>query len=246
MGKNWQEEYERNREKFRCRFDLESYFSEKKIGDVEVDTLEIGEVNFPTGEILACDPFIELEEKKPFIQKIPAGKYPVIISVVPSEEYGDRYACVKVEINKNKPVVYELAVLGNEEDMDGAGEDEFYGFGVDAGMGCVADKKTQEEYIKYWNKIAKEKDVDNSFDDIFSSLLEESAKKYPKYQCDYGDWVNWTIPGTDCNLPIFASGWGDGVYPSYFGYDENGEVCGFYIHFINIELEYLEEEDELL
>lgn len=244
MSKNWQEMYERNREKFRCKIDLDSYFTEKKIGEMEVDTLDIGEVNLPTGEILACDPLMDLEDAKTFIQRVPAGKYPVKIAVVPSKEYGDRYACVKVEFSKNKPIVYELAVTGVEEDMDDAKEDEFYGFGVDAGMGCVVDKKAQEEYIKYWKKLEEEEEVDNPYDDIFENLLAESAKKYPKYQREYGDWANWIIPNTELNIPIFASGWGDGVYPSYFGYDKNGELCGFYIHFIDIEREYSEEEEE--
>jgi hypothetical protein len=244
MSKNWQEMYERNREKFRCKIDLDSYFTEKKIGEMEVDTLDIGEVNLPTGEILACDPLMDLEDAKTFIQRVPAGKYPVKIAVVPSKEYGDRYACVKVEFSKNKPIVYELAVTGVEEDMDDAKEDEFYGFGVDAGMGCVVDKKAQEEYIKYWKKLEEEEEVDNPYDDIFENLLAESAKKYPKYQREYGDWANWIIPNTELNIPIFASGWGDGVYPSYFGYDKNGELCGFYIHFIDIEREYSEEEED--
>lgn len=244
MDKNWQEMYERNREKFRCKIDLDSYFTEKKIGEMEVDTLNIGEVNLPTGEILACDPLVELEDAKTFIQRVPTGKYPVKISVVPSKEYGDRYACVKVEFSKNKPVIYELAVTGVEEDMDEANENEFYGFGVDAGMGCVVDKKTQEEYIKYWEKLVEEEEADNPFDDIFDDLLTESAKKYPKYQREYGDWANWTIPNTDLNIPIFTSGWGDGYYPCYFGYDKDGELCGFYIHFIDIEREYSDEEEE--
>lgn len=244
MDKNWQEMYERNREKFRCKIDLDSYFTEKKIGKMEVDILDIGEVNLPTGEILACDPLVELEDAKTFIQRVSIGKYPVKISVVPSEEYGDRYACVKVEFSKNKPVVYELAVTGVEENMDEAKEDEFYGFGVDAGMGCVVDKKAQEEYIKYWEKLVEEEEADNPFDDIFDDLLVESAKKYPKYQREYGDWANWIIPNTDVNIPIFASGWGDGVYPCYFGYDKDGELCGFYIHFIDIEKEYCDEKEE--
>ncbi|MDQ9827159.1 DUF4241 domain-containing protein, partial [Acinetobacter sp. 163] len=69
------------------------------------DILNIGEVNLPTGEILACDPLVELGEAKTYIQKTPVGKFPVKICVVPSESYGDRYACVKVEFNKNKPAV---------------------------------------------------------------------------------------------------------------------------------------------
>ena len=242
MDKNWQEMYERNKNKFRCKIDLENYFTEKKIGEIEVDTLDIGKVNLPTGEILACDPLVELGEARTYIQKTPIGKFPVKICVVPSREYGDRYACVKVEFNKNKPVVYELAVTGNEEEMDEAGEDEYYGFGVDAGMGCVADKKTQEEYTKYWKKLEEEEEADNPFDDIFDDLLIENAKKYPKYQRDCGDWANFIIPNTDLNIPIFASGWGDGDYPCYFGYDEKGELCGFYIHFIDIEREYSDED----
>ena len=243
MDKNWQEMYERNKNKFRCKVDLESYFTEKKIGEMEVDTLDIGKINLPTGEILACDPLVELGEARTYIQKTPIGKFPVKICVVPSREYGDRYACVKVEFNKNKPVVYELAVTGNEEEMDEAGEDEYYGFGVDAGMGCVADKKSQNEYSKYWKKLEEEEEADNPFDDIFDDILIENAKKYPKYQRDCGDWANFIIPNTDLNIPVFASGWGDGDYPCYFGYDEKGKLCGFYIHFIDIEKEYSDEED---
>lgn len=237
----WQEIYERNKEKFRCKIDLESYFTEKKIGETEVDTLEIGEVNLPTGEILACDPLVELGEAETYLQKTPVGKFPVKICVVLSEDYGDRYACVKVEFSKNKPVVYELAVTGNEKEMDEAKEDEYYGFGVDAGMGCVADKKAQEEYSKYWKKL-EEEGADNPYDDIFEELLEESFKKSPKYQRDSGDWANFIIPDSDLNIPVFASGWGDGYYPCYFGYDEKGELCGFYIHFIDIEKEYSDDE----
>ena len=238
----WQEMYERNKEKFRCKIDLESYFNKKKIGIMEVDTLDIGEVNLPTGEILTCDPLVELGEAKTYIQKTPVGKFPVKICVVPSEDYGDRYACVKVEFSKNKPVVYELAVTGNEEEMDEAKEDEYYGFGVDTGMGCVADKKTQDEYVKYWKKLEEEEGADNPYDDIFEELLEESFKKSPKYQRDCGDWANFIIPNSDLNIPVFASGWGDGYYPCYFGYDEKGELCGFYIHFIDIEREYSDDE----
>lgn len=244
MTNNWQSMYEENKEKFRCKVDLESYFTQEKIGEMAVDILDIGEVNLPTGEILACDPLVELEEAKAYIQKTPVGKYPVRIAVVPSEDYGDRYACVKVEFSKNTPVVYELAVTGEEEKMEEAAEDEYYGFGVDAGMGCVADKKSQDKYIKYWNKLEEDGEADNPYDDIFEELLAESAQQFPKYQRTGGDWANWTIPGTELNIPIFASGWGDGYYPCYFGYDKEEELCGFYILFIDIEKEYSDEEEE--
>ena len=49
------------------------------------------------------------------------------------------------------------------------------------------------------------------------------------------------MPDTDCNLPIFHSGWGDGYYPVYFGYDATGEVCAVYVRFIDIEASYGEQ-----
>ena len=93
-------EYESIKDKLACKTDLDAHFTEKVIGNREVDVLDIGAVHFPSGTIFACDPLVELEDTPPFIQTIPAGTYPVKICVVPSEKYGDRYACVKVEVSR--------------------------------------------------------------------------------------------------------------------------------------------------
>ena len=237
----WLNKYESIKDKLACKTDLDAHFTEKVIGNREVDVLDIGAVHFPSGTIFACDPLVELEDTPPFIQTIPAGTYPVKICVVPSEKYGDRYACVKVEVSREKPVRYELGMTG-KEDLDGeVGEDEYFGFGVDAGMGCVADIQTQAAFKVYWAKRLEEDPDIDPYNDLFCDLLEENAKAHPKYQGDYGDWLNWTVPDTDCNLPIFASGWGDGYYPVYFGYDAKGEVCAVYVRFIDIEASYKEQ-----
>ena len=234
LDKNWLEKYESKKELLRCKLDLEAYFTEKQIENATIDTLEIGKVNFPTGKILVCDPLIELEDALPYIQTIPEGKYPVTISVMVSEEFGDRYACAKVKINENKPLYYDLGLIGNENLEEELEEDEYFGFIVDAGMGCILDAQTQVAFSEYWSKRCEaEEDID-PYNDLFCDLLEENYKKYPKYQRDCGDWFNWTIPETNLNIPIFASGWGDGVYPTYFSYDENGDVCGIYILFIDV------------
>ena len=48
------------------------------------------------------------------------------ICVVPSEQYGDRYACVKVEVSQEKPVRYELGMTGNEELDAALGDDDYF------------------------------------------------------------------------------------------------------------------------
>lgn len=234
----WRNKYESIKDKLASKTDLESYFTEKKIGNMEVDVLDIGTIHCPTGTILACDPLVELENTPPFVQTIPSGAYPIKICVVPSEKYGDRYACVKVEISQQKPVRYELGMTGKEDLNEELDEDGYFGFGVDAGMGCVADIQTQIAFKKYWSKRLEEDSDIDPYNDLFCDLLEENAKAHPKYQLSHGDWLNWTVPGTDCNLPIFSSGWGDGYYPVYFGYDAKDKVCAVYLHFIDIETSY--------
>ena len=237
----WLNKYESIKDKLACKTDLDAHFTEKVIGNREVDVLDIGAVHFPSGTIFACDPLVELEDTPPFIQTIPAGTYPVKICVVPSEKYGDRYACVKVEVSREKPVRYELGMTGKEDLDEELDEDEYFGFGVDAGMGCVADIQTQAAFKTYWAKRLEEDPDIDPYNDLFCDLLEENAKACPKYQLSHGDWINWTVPDTDCNLPIFASGWGDGYYPVYFGYDTKGKVCAVYVRFIDIEASYQEQ-----
>ena len=237
----WLNKYESIKDKLACKTDLDAHFTEKVIGNREVDVLDIGAVHFPSGTIFACDPLVELEDTPPFIQTIPAGTYPVKICVVPSEKYGDRYACVKVEVSREKPVRHELGMVGNENLDAALGDDDYFGFGVDAGMGCIADIQTQAAFKTYWAKRLEEDPDIDPYNDLFCDLLEENAQAHPKYQGDCGDWLNWTVPDTDCNLPIFASGWGDGYYPVYFGYDAKGEVCAVYVRFIDIEASYKEQ-----
>ena len=139
----WLNKYEAIKDKLTCKDDLEAHFTEKVIGNMAVDVLDIGVVHFPTGQIFACDPLVDLDNTLTYLHTIPAGTYPVKICVVPSEQYGDRDAFGKVEVYQEKPVLYELCMVGNEDLDEELGEDEYFGFGVDAGMGCVADIQTQ-------------------------------------------------------------------------------------------------------
>ena len=61
----WLNKYESIKDKLACKTDLDDYFTEKVIGNMGVDVLDIGTVNFPTGTIFACDPLVELEDTPP-------------------------------------------------------------------------------------------------------------------------------------------------------------------------------------
>ena len=56
---------------------------------------------------------------------------------------------------------------------------------------------------------------------------------YPQYQRLKGDWINFTIPETELTVPMIQSGFGDGLYPVYWAFDEAGDICQIIIEFIS-------------
>ena len=87
---------------------------------------------------------------------------------------------LKVEVCQEKPVRYELGMTGKEDLDEELGEDEYFGFGVDAGMGCVADIQTQTAFKTYWAKRLEEDPDIDPYNDLFCDLLEENAKAHPE------------------------------------------------------------------
>ena len=237
----WLNKYEAIKDKLTCKDDLEAHFTEKVIGNMAVDVLDIGTVHFPTGQIFACDPLVELEDTLPFLQTIPAGTYPVKICVVPSEQYGDRYACVKVEVSQEKPVRYELGMVGNEDLDEELGEDEYFGFGVDAGMGCVADIQTQAPSSILGQAFRRRP----GHRPLQRPVLRSSGRKrqsLPQISGGLRRLAQLDSAGHGLQPAHLCLRLGDGYYPVYFGYDAKGKVCAVYVRFIDIEASYREQD----
>lgn len=234
MDKKFKQQFDKVKDLLVPSFDLDKPFKDKKFNDTELDILDIGEVNLSSGKIIACDPLAYLYEEQvsSFIQTVEPNKYKVSLLIIKDEE---RIAISKISFSNNEPKRYELAVTG-EEDLSEVEEGEFFGYPVDAGMGCFCDYDAAKKYFEYEKKLEDESDgdFDNRYDDLFADLLEDNAKKNPKYQSEYGDWLNWNIPESDLNIVLFTSGYGDGYYPSYFAYDENDNICALYTIFIDL------------
>ena len=240
MNENWLQKWEEVKDVLVCPTDLETYFTSNEILGQKMETIEIGNVSLPSGKIVVRDPLVYLSsDEKPYFIQAPKGNFPVTIAVVKSEDWGDRYAVVKVEFTKEKPVVYREALIGIE-DLEDVTADDFFGFSVDAGLGCITDA----DVLPSVDQFVAETEVDNVYDDYFAEIFAQSYKDHPDNQRDAGDWINWTVPNTKYQIPMFASGFGDGSYPVYFAYDAHGEICGLYIQFIDVELALSEDGDD--
>lgn len=240
MNESWLQKWEEVKDVLVCPTDLETYFTSNEILGQKMETMEIGNVSLPSGKIVVRDPLVYLSsDEKPYFIQAPKGNFPVTIAVVKSEDWGDRYAVVKVGFTKEKPVVYREALIGIE-DLEDVTADDFFGFSVDAGLGCITDA----EVLPSVDQFVAETEVDNVYDDYFAEIFAQSYKDHPDNQRDAGDWINWTVPNTNYQIPMFASGFGDGSYPVYFAYDAHGEICGLYIQFIDVELALSEDGDD--
>ena len=238
----WMKIWKEKRDVLSCPNDLNEYFELDEIAGQKLARLSFGKVSVPSGEILVRDPLVYLnKDEEPYFEKVPTGEFETEGAVILSEEDCARYAAVRVKFNDNKVVRFGEALLGHEDIKD-LEEGEYFGFNVDAGLGTILDKETLLAFDEFFMNWHKEKPEGNIYDDYFADIFKKNYEKNPNYQRDGGDWINWCVPGTNLHMPIFQSGFGDGTYPVYFGYDENDSICCLVIEFIDIKMTYEDEE----
>ena len=63
--------------------------------------------------------------------------------------------------------------------------------------------------------------------------LRKAMKCFLHFKEKVGDFITWINPIYHRNMIMVASGFGDGFYQSYIGYDENNDVCEIIVPMIN-------------
>ncbi|MET7335592.1 DUF4241 domain-containing protein [Nonomuraea sp. NPDC005650] len=163
-----------------------------------------GWLHLPTGSVIAADPYL-LGDSVPFTVTVASGDYAALIASMRWEgtDWEGQTPAVMLRILDKPTVSWELALLPGQ-DVRLLGADEFFGFGVDAGMGCFLDSLGRDEFerlIEEW-----EEESDQEID-----LLSTEVR----------------APETGTNLIAYQSGLGDGSYPVWIGRDADGEVTSF-------------------
>ena len=182
---------------------IENLFTESD--RISLDT--IGEVDFPTGQVIIADPlcYLHSEENRKILDRtIPIGKYEVELAILNSKTISKRVVGARLKIRNDKVLRYEQT-----QNISSS----FNGFGVDAGLASFCDASVAEEYTKFYSN-----------NDYFIKLLQ--GKQF----------IDWEIPGTNHKIAMFETGFGDGYYMSLYGLNEKDEVCELVIPFINPEI----------
>lgn len=228
----WKKKYEAVKNLLTSPVNYAKCFDMKEIQGKEIFILDMGEIEFPTGDILVRDPLVWLNrDEKAYLTSVQRGKYRIETLVVKLEEDHYRYALSRVRFTENVTKIYYEALKGDEnlDDVDG---DSIFGFNVDAGLATIVDVATRNAYCDFKDKWYAENPDKNIYDDFFTEVFANNAEENPNYQREGGDWINFKLPNSELSIPMIQSGFGDGRYPVYFGYDENGELCDLVVEYI--------------
>lgn len=225
---------------FELHYDLDD-----EMNSQELTEIHIGDVNLPTGKIIVADPFFSLEQR-PFSRTVEADKYPVYIYMTEIDTLHHRVAYAKIKFRPENPSKWVLALtddLTNDELTD-LGEDEFYGFPVESGLACFLDEETNTRFVAKMDELQEKNPESNYYDDVLSDEFREYSGKN-NFSRELGDWNDHRPDAdSDNNVIMFASGWGDGYYPAYWGLNENGDTIELVIDFLINEFDPEGGEDE--
>lgn len=169
---------------------------------IEIDTRVIGELRMPSGRIHVADPLASSfdDPGAPLARKAPTGAFPVEVAIAHFENSDRRVACSRVRFDASAPATrWELALF---EGQPMPGEDDLPGYGVDAGIGCFFDAEAHA-------------DVDEATSNAWLDALQaNSVPTWTWHVADVGK----------ANVVMCSSGWGDGFYGSWWGFDAEGRV----------------------
>ncbi len=197
----------------------ESVNIETDFGKATLTKINIGSLKLKSGNIIATDPIL-LYDDQPFNVKVKPGEYPVYVYVADFENDEKRTALSKIELSTEKPVKWVMALYEGES-SNNLKNDEFLGFDVENGICAYMDESVMEELDMLF-----EDDLDE-YEDLISSSVKFSKKTFTYKNIPYGK--------KGCNIIAFSTGWRDGTFPSYFGYDKNNKPCCLVTDFMVLE-----------
>lgn len=180
------------------------------------EAIEIGHLHIGSRHIAASDPFAD-PDPMAFAQTVPNGSHPVSIAVAKHREGDERIALARVTFSNDDVARWQMAVTSLQQGK-ALKAAEYFGYGVDTGTGCFMDPAAGRLLDANWYDLA----------------MEEMKKTYRHTR----DWCDLK-PSHEHpeNVICFTAGYGDGRYPSFFGFTADDRVCALITDFLLVDSE---------
>jgi hypothetical protein len=171
----------------------------------------VDDLVLPSGRILASDAFYL--DTPPFTVTLPAGTHPVFLLIVNGPATGSTSAAAMVRVDGGVPIRWEGAQTADAQ----PGAEPFV-HGVDSGTSSFASAEA----------IALLRSLPN---DAQTALMDQLLDKY-RNGGDLAVAQSITVdPASGTNIVTFLSGYGDGGYASWFGFDASGQAVALLTSF---------------
>ncbi|WP_418128610.1 DUF4241 domain-containing protein [Variovorax sp. 375MFSha3.1] len=193
-----------------------------------------GSLQVTSGRIVACDPLVQ-PERPPFVRSVSGrGAFPAELL-----QHEGRHALAVLWLRDRRGLQpadlhWEPALLDGQSQNE-LGDDEFYGYPVDAGVGCFMDADCAAAIAE---REARESSANPDYGSYYDDVLDEElgskdmADHYPLGE------------GSANNVLIFSSGWGDGSYPSFWALDAAREPVALVTDFMTMQGGDARSEDD--
>ncbi|KEY18637.1 DUF4241 domain-containing protein [Kaistella antarctica] len=205
--------------------DIKKLFDKDFVESPLIETFEAGNIVLTSGKLVASDPLIT-SEMPPFMTDFPIGEFPVLVH---KEIESNCIAYVEMVFKNAEIATWKLAT-SDGQNMTELEEGEIYGFPVESGMGCLMDFETQENLILLEQHLFKRKGEEfmGIYEEFFHEhfFQEEGAVNQYAFLKPHEE-----KPG---NLFAFETGYGEGFYASYIGFDKNEIPVKVVCEFIEI------------
>jgi hypothetical protein len=181
-----------------------------------VEPFDLGPVVFPTGEVVGCDPLVP--HTVPYVDTIEPGRYRlrawVAVLHKDGAQWQRRIAALQLVVSDVPATSWTLAVLPGQ-DVASLEDDGYFGYGVDAGTGTLADRVAIEalnewDYDRVEEAFIPAQIPDDPIEAVRSAIVDAS---------------------TGANVYVVGSGWGDGLYATYVGRSADGAISSFVTDF---------------
>ena len=179
--------------------------------------LELGRVSIRSGRIAACDPFVYAAQT-PFTQPVTNGEHRVRLAIVEGGMSDGRVAFARVDFAPGPVVAWKMA-LRETQALSQLKPGDIFGYPVDAGTGAFLDPLAGEAAEKL---RAEQRDVWEQWQHDGEENGRQAGLK-PNFFL--------ILPMPPANIAMFASGWGDGYYASWFGYAADGRAVALVTDF---------------
>ncbi len=177
----------------------------------KLERVDCEPIELSTGEVCFFDPYSP-SGGKPFTVKLVAGEYRPFMLLV-STSNGKRVALAGLDGGfAQSSYEWRLALTDERDILKLRNPSEIVGAVIGSGFGALCDKKELDEFIKLV------KDGEETFHPLDGAVNMDGS--CAQVCCVKG-----------IKLPVFNTGWGEGTYKAFIGFDESetptGIVCDF-------------------